>query len=144
MIDTWPDLTFDFCIDWLYFSLFMFYMLYLSYSSTVYHYVHMFICTSTFFFLTHSLGRFLTTLDLHVKVLDVSCYWLGVRLRPGMLRGARVFLYPLWYYCLSFHSYWFCSFPDPLYFVISYYSIPYSYVICLDAYMWYCSDHDSF
>ena len=89
----------------------------------------LFICTSTFFFLTHSLGCFLTTLDLHVQVLDISCYWSSVRLRPNMLRGAGVFLYPFWYYCLSFYSYWFCSFPDLLYFAISYYSFPYSYVI---------------
>ena len=88
----------------------------------------LFICTSTFFFLIHSLGRSLTTMNLHVQVLDVSCYWSGVRLRPDMLRGAGVFLCPLWYYCLSFHSYWFCNFPDPLYFAISYYSISYSYV----------------
>jgi len=31
------------------------------------------------FFLAHSLGRFLTTLNLHVQILDVLCYWSGVR-----------------------------------------------------------------
>jgi len=35
-------------------------------------------CALSFYF-THSLGRFLTTLDLHVQILDILCYWSGVR-----------------------------------------------------------------
>ena len=104
----------------------------------------LFICMSTFLCLTHSLGHFLTTLDLQVQVLDISCYWSGVRLRPDMLRGAGVFLYPLWYYCLSFYSCWFCNFPDPLYFAISYYSIPYSYAIMCGYLYVILQWHDSF
>ena len=39
----------------------------------------LFICTSTFPFLTHSLGSFLTTLNSHIQILNVSCYWSGIR-----------------------------------------------------------------
>ena len=81
---TWFDIWF--CIDWLYCSLFIFHMLYLSYSSTVYHYVHtVYMREHLPFFLSHSLGRFPMTIDLYVQVLDVLYYWSGVRLRLDML-----------------------------------------------------------
>jgi len=39
-----------------------------------------FICTCTFpFYFTHSLGHFLTTLDLHIQILDALFYYSGVR-----------------------------------------------------------------
>ena len=52
----------------------------------------LFICMSTSPFLMHSLGRFLTTLDLHVQILDLL-FFDQVLLRLDMLWRARVSLY---------------------------------------------------
>jgi len=65
-------------------------------------------------------------------------------LRPDMLRGAGVFLYPLWYYCLSFIPI------DSVVSMILYtlLSVITPFLIhmlsCVDAYIWYCSVYDSF
>jgi len=78
MIDTWLDWTFNFFTVWLivfYLCIMCYFCLILLQLSSVYTVI----CTSTPPSLIHSLGRFLTTLDLYVQILDVSCYWLGVR-----------------------------------------------------------------
>jgi len=57
----------------------MYYMLFLSYSTTVIFCTHCLYARAPSFFLTHLLGRFLTTLDLHVPILDMLFYYSGVR-----------------------------------------------------------------
>ena len=96
-----------------YFSLIPVYS-FISYAHTLYAY-------ALSLFLTHSLGCFLTTLDLHVQILNVSCYWSGVRWDWTCCEKLE-FLYSFWYYYLPFSSSWFRSFPDSLYIAISRYS----------------------
>ena len=62
------------------------------------HYMHV----HFFFYFTHSLGRFLTTLELHVQILDV--YFIDqVFVEIAFCVESRVSLYLFWYYCLPFN-----------------------------------------
>ena len=57
----------------------------------------LFICTSTTPFLMHSLDHFLTTLDLHVQILDILFYWSGVHWNHMLCEGLEFSLYLFWY-----------------------------------------------
>ena len=71
----------------------------------------LFICTSTSPFLTHPLGRFLTTLDLHVQIGYALFHWPGVRGDHTLCEWSRASLFYLfWYSCPSLFL--FCSFLD--------------------------------
>jgi len=79
------------------------------------------LCTSTFLFLTHSLGRFLATLNLHVQILDIL-FFDQVSLRLYMLWGAGVstysdiivFLYPCYYSLIPVYQTCFYSTSYPI------------------------------
>ena len=75
-------------------------------------------------YFTYSLGRFLTTLNLHVQI---RCFILLFRcsMRVYMLRGAGVSLFVI----IGIPVLLFMLFPDSLYIVSSYLFISYSYVI---------------
>ena len=67
------------------------------------------ICTCIFpFYFTHSLGRFLMTMDLHIQIWCLISL-IRCSMRPGMLWGAGVSLYLFWYSSFSFYSCRFCS-----------------------------------
>ena len=78
----------------------------------------LFICTSSPLY-THSLGRFLTTLDLHVQILDadsiVQMYDETVRLARNQTlsfdSGILSFLYSCYYSLIPVYHHWllFCS-----------------------------------
>ena len=88
---------------------------------------------------THSPGRFLTTLDLHVQILDALFLLCRCSMRPYASRIAGASPYSI-LVLLSFKpSYYF------LILIISHsVVIPvFIYMIsCVVAYMWYCSIHD--
>ena len=87
----------------------------------------------------HSPGRFLTTLDLHVQILDALFLLCRctMRLYASRIAGASPYLIPV-----------FLSFLPSCYFLILIISDSvvisvFIYMIsCVDAYMWYCSNHD--
>ena len=111
-----------------YYCLFMLVYYFLYYSSMYYH--HMLthaICTCIFpFILTHSLSHFLTTLNLHIHILDDLFYYSGVRRDrtcceelefPSIHFGILVFLFIpfvslifliLYHYQSLFHSLFIC------------------------------------
>jgi len=128
MIDTWLDWILDFFTGWLiifYLCIMCYFCLIsvqLSFVHTVYMHEH-----SPF---SYTLIRSLPD-DPEFVRLDIRCFILLIRcsMRLDMLQGARFSFYLFWYYCLPFHSYWFCSFPDSLYIAISRYSF--------FVFMWY-------
>ena len=114
-LHTWPDCTPDYrymlgytswhqlfvysCISCLLFAyLFMLllfsYLLFLVLDLLLFLYT-LFICTSISPFLMHSLGCFLTTLNLHVQILDALLYCSGVPW-ARTLREELKFL-PIWF-----------------------------------------------
>ena len=80
-------------------------------------------CTFPFYFI-HSLGCFLTTLNLHVQILKVFFYWSGVRWDQTCCEDLE-FLYLVWYSCLHFIPV--VSVVFLFYIIASRYFIPYSY-----------------
>jgi len=62
----------------------------------------LFICMSTSLFFMHSLGRFLTTLDLHVQILDILFYWSGVCWARTLHEELEFLPIWFWYSCLLF------------------------------------------
>ena len=91
-------------------------------------------------FTHHSPGRFLTTLDLHVQILDACFYCLGVRWDRILREELELLPIRFWYsypYYLPIIS-WFSLYQIQLLFQFFIYMIS-----CVDTYMWYCSNHDS-
>ena len=89
---------------------------------------------------THSPGRFLTTLDLHVQILDALFLLFRCSLRPYTSRraGGSPYSVPVF---LSFLTFW--LFPYSRYIRFSCYSSSsFNMISCVDAYMWYCSNYD--
>ena len=111
-------------------------MLYLSYSSIIYHYVHTVYIHEHFPFF-YTLIRSLPD-DPGFARPDTGCFMILIRCSIENGHVARN-----WSFSLStlvlLSLFWFlliCSFPDHLYFAFSYYSIPYSYIImCGHLYM---------
>ena len=89
---------------------------------------------------THSPGRFLTTLDLYVQILDACFYCSGVRWDRTLREELELPPIPFWYSYLScLHIiFWFSLYQIQLLFQFFIYMIS-----CVDAYMWHCSNHDS-
>ena len=88
------------------------------------------------FYFTHSYVRFSD--DPEFARSDIGCFILLIRysMRPDMLRGAGVSLYPFWYSILPFYSCRFCSFFDSISLPVV---IPFliHILLCVDTYMWY-------
>jgi len=74
---TWFDI-------WFLYWLTLLLSIHVSYVISVFFHYYLSLCTHYLYarvlplFLTHSLGRFLMTLDSHVQILDVLCYWSGI------------------------------------------------------------------
>jgi len=86
---------------------------------------------------THSPGRFLTTLDLHVQILDALFLLCRCSMRPYILRGADLSPFWLWYSCISlflllFFNSCISHLASILFFI--------SFKIMCSLYMYYCSD----
>ena len=112
--------------------------------SSIYNLSHvilytLFICTSTSSFLTHSLGHFLTTIDLHGQVLDAFFYYSGVRWDHRCCEELEFSPIWLWYSGLLF-------IPVSILSLIPLCQIQFSFhffiymISCVDAYIWYYSD----
>ena len=110
-------------------SLFMFHILYLSFFSTIYHYVHTIYMHENSLF-SYALIRSFPDDPGFVRP-DTESFMLLIKcsMRLDMLQGAGVSFYLFWYYFLPFNSCWFCSFPDSLYTAINRYSF--------SVFMWY-------
>jgi len=98
-----------------------------------------FTCTFPFYFI-HSLGRFLTSLDLHVQILNVLFYCSSVRWNRTCCEESEFsylvvpsrYIVTLFYSCCSFwfHILDFCSILSFICYIV------------LDSIMSYCSDFD--
>jgi len=58
-------------------------------------YAHTLYACALFFYFTHSLSRFLTTLDLHIQIVNVFILWTRYSMRLDMLRGSGVSFYSI-------------------------------------------------
>ena len=101
-------------------------------------YTHCLFARAPFPLFIHSLGRFLMTLNLHVRI---GCFISLIRcsLRLYASQGPRVSLNLILVFLLLLYSYCFLilciSLSVTIHLLI--YLLP-----CVDTYMWYCSDHD--
>ena len=97
------------------------------------------ICTSFLPLHTHSPGRFLTTLDLHVQILDALFLLFRCSLRLYASRSAGNSPYSIAEFLSFLPSYYFLILviSDSVLIQVFIYMIS-----CVDAYMWYCSNHD--
>jgi len=97
----------------------------------------LFICTSSPLY-THSPGRFLTTLDLHVQILDALLLLCRYSMRLYALRGTGRSLFWFWYSFLSlFLLLLFDSCISPLAYIL----FLISFQIMCSLYLYYCSDY---
>jgi len=97
------------------------------------------LCTCTFpFYFTHSLGRFLTTLYLHVQI---GCFYFfdQVLMSSSASRGLGVSFYSILVFLLLIYSSYFMilSMSHPVVISFLFYMIS-----CVDIYMYCCSDID--
>ena len=84
-------------------------------------------------FLMRSLGRFLTILNLHVQILNILFYWLGVRWDWTYCEELEFLPFWFWYSCLYFDIlssflFLFLYFPWFLYIRFS---------LCSSSFIWY-------
>ena len=139
MIDTWPDWASDSVTDCPYYCPFMF-AYYFSLIS-VYSLIHMLTCymheyLSLYF--AHSLGRFLTTLNLPVHMLDVLFFWSGVRWDRMLYEDSEFLPFWIWYSCLSFYPCGFYSFLDSIYIRLIASSLFHFHIHCYHACTFIC------